>query len=478
MSLTLQSYIDQVVAWTLNPETVISDYLEKAKALNKDNNAFITFSDEYVKNNMHSLIQGEFKWAPIAVKDLILTKWVRTTFASKIAEDFIAPYSATCFTNIEKAWACMIGKANLDEFAMGSGNENSAFWPVVNPYGNMRISGWTSGWSAAAVAADMCIAALGTDTGWSVRQPAFMCGVVGLKPTYGRVSRYGVQGMASSFDTVGVLTKTVYDSALMLKAIAWHDIHDATSVQRDDTKWWFDALQNSELKGKKIWYFKEFFEEGIDPDIAKNTQDVLEWAKLQGAEIIPLNFPLLKYMVAVYYILCPAEVSTNLSRFDGLRYGLQDDTSAFASIKDYYATIRDRGFGKEAKRRILLGSYVLSAWFYDAYYRKAQQVRRKMQDNLANVYKDVDVILGPTSPELAWKIWERVNDPMKNYLADIYTIPANIWGYPAISIPTGFIHRDGEDFAVWVQLMANHWREDLLFGIWKDIEKYGKQNID
>ena len=474
MSLTLKEYIEQVDAWTIQPAAVVSAYIEKAKVANATTNAYLTFANEYVENNLASLQSKDLRGAPIAVKDNILTAWVRTTFASNIAKDFIPSYSATCFTNLENAWWCLIAKANMDEFAMGWGNENSAFWPVVNPYGNNRIPWGTSGWSAAAVAADMCLAAIGSDTWWSVRQPAFMCGVVGLKPTYGRVSRYGVQSMASSFDQVWVITKTVYDSVLMLQAVAWQDIHDATSVQRNDSASRMEAVRNAKLQWKRIWYFKQFFDEGIDPIIADNTKGVLARAKSQWADIVELDFPLLKYMVAVYYILMPAEVSTNLARFDWLRFGLQDDTSTFASIKDYYATIRDRWFWTEAKRRILMWSYVLSAWFYEAYYRKAQLVRAKMQQTMNSLFHDVDIILWPTSPELAWKIWERVNDPLKNYLADIYTIPANIWWYPAINIPTGLVQKDGEQFAVGVQLMATHWREDLLFDIGQCIENMPK----
>ncbi len=474
MSLTLQQYIDDVQNGLISPEKTQQDYLAKGKILNQKNNAFIHFTDEYCKTRGKELATLPLKWAPIAVKDLILTKWYRTTFASKIWEDFIAPYSATCFEKLEQAWWCMIGKTNLDEFAMWGSNENSAYWPVKNPYGINRIAWGSSWWSAAAVAADLCIAALGTDTGWSVRQPAFMCGIVWLKPTYGRVSRYGVQAMASSFDQVGVMTKTVYDAALLLDAIAWIDKHDATSVETLDTKSRFDALKDFPLAWKKIWYCKQFFGEWIDPLIEKNTKDTLASLQAQWAEIVELDFPLLKYMVSVYYILMFAEVSTNMARFDGIRFGLQDETSAFWSIKEYYAKVRDAWFGTEVKRRILLGSYVLSAWFYDAYYRKAQIVRAKMQASMNSLFDQVDVVLWPTSPELAWKIWERSDDPLKNYLADIYTIPANIGWYPAMNVPTGFIQKEWETFALWVQLMAPHLREDLLFWVGNIIEKITK----
>ncbi len=471
MNLTLSTYLENIATGKTTAHEVMAYYVDKAKQENSKYNAYLTFADTYIQDNLDTLAKWPLAGAPIAIKDLICTQWVRTTFASHIAENFVPSYSATCFKLLEEAGGCLIGKVNCDEFAMGWSNENSAYGPVVNPYGDNRISGGSSGWSAAAVAADLCIAAIGTDTGWSVRQPAAMCGVVWLKPTYGRVSRYGVQAMASSFDQVGVITKTVEDAAILLKAISWHDTKDSTSVERHDTDTRQNALRNSSLKWKKIWYFTQFFDEGIDPIIAAQTKQVLARAEAQWATVIPMDFPLLKYMVAVYYVLMPAEVSTNIARFDGIRYGLQDDTSTYSSIKEYYDTIRDKGFGTEVKRRILTWSFVLSAWFYDAYYRKAQIVRAKMQQAMSKIFDDVDVILWPTTPEFAWKIWERTNDPLKNYLADIYTIPANIWGYPAMNVPIGFTQIDNETFASGIQLMANHWREDTLFDIGQAIEK-------
>ncbi len=478
MKLTLKTYIENIANGTMTAKDVMSHYLSKAKEQNSKYNAYLTFADSYIDNNIDTFSQLPLAGAPIAVKDLICTQWVRTTFGSKIAETFVPSYSASCFKLLEESGGCLIGKANCDEFAMGGSNENSAYGPVINPYGDNRISGGSSGGSAAAVAADLCIAALGTDTGGSVRQPAAMCGIVWMKPTYGRVSRYGVQAMASSFDQVWVMTKTVEDAAILLGAISGHDTKDSTSSQRDDKASRQIAIEKSntlptwqKLAGKKIGYFTQFFDEGIDPIIADQTKQVLARAESQWATIIPMDFPLLKYMVAVYYVLMPAEVSTNLARFDWIRYGLQDDTSTYASIKDYYDTIRDKWFGTEVKRRILMGSFVLSAWFYDAYYRKAQQVRAKMQQSMDTIFGDVDVILWPTTPEFAWKIGERTNDPLKNYLADIYTIPANIGGYPAMSVPIGFTQKDGETFASGVQIMAKHWQEDTLFEIGHSIEK-------
>lgn len=475
MNLTIASYLEKIATWEYNAEQVLAHYLEKAKANNTKTNAYISFADEYIQNNFSALTEKPLAWAPIAVKDLILTKWVKTTFGSNMGKDFVAPYSATCFQRLEEAGWCLIGKTNLDEFAMGWSNETSAFGPVINPLGNNRIPGWSSGWSAAAVADDTCIGALGTDTWWSVRLPAFMCGIVWLKPTYGRVSRYGVQAMASSFDQVGVMTKTVEDAVILLDVISWKDEHDATTLDRDtDKAGRKTALQNSTFAGKKIGFLKEFFDEWIDPIIAQHTKDILAEAEKQWATVVPLDFPLLKYMVAVYYVLMPAEASTNLARFDWMRFWQQDDTSAYDTIQDYYATVREHWFGTEVKRRILLWTHVLSAGFYDAYYRKAQQVRAKMLHEFKKIFAQVDCILGPTSPDLAWKIWEKINDPLKMYLADIYTIPANIGGFPAMSVPTTKIEKDGEPFALWVQIMADQYREDILFDVGTAIEKLKK----
>lgn len=480
MKLTLAEYISGIQNKNFSAIQVVSHYLQKAKENNSKTNAYISFADNYIKENLSSLEQKFLAWAPIAVKDLILTKWVKTTFASKMGENFVAPYSATCFARLEEAGACLVGKTNLDEFAMGGSNETSAFWPVVNPLGENRIPWWSSGWSAVAVADDTCVAALATDTWWSVRQPAFMCGVVWLKPTYGRISRYWVQSMASSFDQVWTLTKTVADAVTLLSIMAGEDEHDLTTAARGQEQTNLDkqarqeAIAKGSFVGKKIGYLKEFFDEWLDPLIADNTKRVLQEAEKAGATIVPIDFPLLKYCIATYYILMPAEVSTNLARFDWVRFWLQDDTADFDTIAEYYASVRERGFWKEVKRRILIWSYVLSAGFYDAYYRKAQQVRNKIQQEFKKIFASVDCIVGPTSPDLAWKIWERVDDPLKMYLADIYTVPANLWWFPAMHIPTGMVEKDGESFAVGVQVMADQRREDVIFDLWQAIENLKK----
>lgn len=466
MSLTLKEYIDWVDAGTLDAKSIISAYQKKAKDHCKTwTNALISTSEEYVVEHQKEALTKRLHGAPLIIKDIILIKDTITTCGSHMLEDFVAPYSATCWQRLENKWALVIGKANMDEFAMGSGNENSYFWPVKNIYGNNKIPGGTSGWSAIAVAADLCVAALGTDTGGSVRQPAAMCNIVGLKPTYGRVSRYGVQAMSSSFDQVGVMTKTVEDAAIMLDIIAWGDDNDATNVAKDDHATWFSALEKDSLKWIKIAVLNEFFAEGVDPLIEKQTRETIRKAEELGATIAYMDFPLLQYVVPTYYIITPAEASTNLARFDGIRYGLQDEPANFPSLHEYYSHIRDKWFGDEVKRRILVWTYVLSAGYYDAYYRKAQQVRKKIKEAFDTLFTQYDVILGPTSPELAWTIGERIDDPIKNYLADIYTVPANLCGYPAMSIPSGIVTKEWEEFATGVQLMCPQRREDTLFHV-------------
>lgn len=466
MSLTLKQYIDWVADGTLDAKGVISSYMKKLDAhKGGETNAVISLTEDYVANRIDETITKKLHGAPLFVKDNILIEGVRTTCGSKMLDEYIAPYTATCWNNLSDAWALVVAKANMDEFAIGSSNEYSAYGPAKNIYGNNKITGGTSGGSAVAVAADLCLAALGTDTGGSVRQPAFMCHIVGLKPTYGRVSRYGVQAQASSFDQVWVLTKTVEDAAILLDVIAGQDDKDATSVAKDDHASWFSALEKKDLKWIKIAVLNEFFTEWVDPLIEQQTRAMIAKAESLGATIEYMDFPLLQYIVPTYYILTPAEVSTNLARFDGIRYGLQDDPSAFSSIQDYYAHIRDKWFGPEVKRRILVGTYVLSAGYYDAYYRKAQQVRKKIKMAFDKLFESYDIVLGPTSPELAWTINERIDDPLKNYLADIYTIPASLGGYPAINIPSGLVEKDGEQFGTWVQLMAQQRREDKLFHI-------------
>jgi aspartyl-tRNA(Asn)/glutamyl-tRNA(Gln) amidotransferase subunit A len=382
---------------------------------------------------------------------------------------YIPPYSADCFERLEAIGWCMIGKCSMDEFAMWWANENPHYGPCKNPHDHMRISWWSSWWSAAAVANDECLAALGTDTWWSVRQPAALCGVVGAKPTYGRVSRFGVQSMASSLDQVWTLAKTVEDAAIVLKWIAWYDERDSTSQAQAD-KWIMDGL-DAGVQWLKFALPKQYLSEWIDDDVKQSVLHTVEQLKAQWATIDEIDLPLLSYWIPAYYILMPAEAHSNLSRFDGMRFGHQWDTKEFDTIYDYYATVRDQWFGDEVKRRILTWAYVLSAGFYDAYYSQAKRFQVTLRNQLNTAFWAYSAIIGPTSPVPAWKIGEKSNDPIANYLADIYTVTANLAGLPALSVPISPVERDGISLPVWFQIMTKARDESMMFRIWNSIEK-------
>lgn len=432
--------------------------LEMAKASDSRRKAGKTLSD----------IDG----IPIAVKDLFNTKGVKTTAASLILEDYIPIYESTATKKLWEAGAVLIGKTNLDQFAMGSSTESSAYNTATdfdsttrNPWDLDRVPGGSSGGSSAAVAADMCIAALGTDTGGSIRQPASHCGITGLKPTYGRVSRYGVIAMASSLDQVGPMTKTVEDAAILLNHISGFDKSDSTSSKKEVTDYY--SSLNKDIKGLKIGVPEEFFGEGVDADIKETVLSAIKELRKMGAEIIDIKMPILKYALAIYYILMPAEVSSNLSRYDGIRFGksvLKDDKFE-GGISNVYEQNRERGFGPEAKRRIMLGSYVLSAGYYDAYYKKAQKVRTLVKEEFEKIFRKVDIIATPVTPTPAFKIGEKVSDPLSMYLSDIMTVPANPAGIPAMSIPAGLVERESKKLPVGLQLMGAAWSEQTLLNV-------------
>lgn len=469
MSLTLQSYISQVKSWSIKPQDIISQYLQKAKDTQASHNAFVRFHDDYVSNvniDTNSFLAG----APITIKDNILMKGYISSCGSRMMEKYVAPYDATCFAKLQAAGWVVIGKANMDEYAMGSSNESSFFWPVINPHGTDRVAGGSSGGSAAAVAADLCIAALGTDTGWSVRQPAALCGVVWLKPTYGRVSRYGVQSMASSLDQVGTITKTVTDAKILLSAIAWYDPNDAQSNTKADQKD-RETLGIFAGKKRKIALPTQFLGEGLDPEIRAVFLVLIDKLRTAGHQVDEVDMPILAYSVPIYYILMPAEVSTNLARFDGIRFGYQDDTMKYDDLQQYYDHVRSTAFGPEVQRRILLWTYVLSSAHYEGFYLKASQARQKLIQDMKKTFADYDLIVSPTSPEVAWKIGAKGDDPLKMYLADLYTIPANLAGIPAISIPMGMVEDNGEQLPTGVQLMAAARGESALFAAGEMIEK-------
>ena len=391
---------------------------------------------------------------PIAVKDNFLTRGIRTTCASKILGDFMPPYDATTVAKLRSAGAVIVGKTNLDEFAMGSSAENSAFFPTRNPWNFERIPGGSSGGSAAAVAADQCIGALGTDTGGSIRQPAACCGVVGLKPTYGRVSRYGIIAFASSMDQVGPMTKDVRDSALLLQGIAGHDPADSTSVRLAVPN--FAETLNGSVKGLRLGVPKEYFVSGMQPEVEQAVRNAIDTLANNGATIAEISLPHTEYAVAVYYIVATAEASSNLARYDGMRFGHRADAK---DLTETYRVSRDEGFGAEVKRRIMLGTYVLSAGYYDAYYLKAQRVRTLIRQDFDEAFKRCDAILTPTAPTTAFKIGEKTQDPLQMYLSDIYTISINLAGLPAISLPCGF---DGDSMPIGLQIIGNHFDESTV----------------
>lgn len=370
---------------------------------------------------------------PCAIKDNILIDGTVATAGSKILEHYVSAYDATIIKRLRSAGASFLGKTNLDEFAMGSSTENSAFGPTKNPLDLSRVPGGSSGGSAAAVAADLAVFALGSDTGGSVRQPASFCGIVGLKPTYGRVSRHGLIAMASSLDQIGPLTKTVYDAAVVLQAISGQDVFDSTTVPKETPD--FTRNINKEIKELKIGIPKEFFDKGLDNEVREKVEDAVKKLENLGCKMEEISLPHAEYALAAYYIIMPCEVSSNLARFDGIRYGYSAKETK--NLLETYLESRAAGFGAETKRRIMLGTFTLSAGYYDAYYLKAQKVRALIKKDFDNAFEKVDAIIGPTSPTTAFKIGEKSSDPVSMYLSDIYTVPVNLAGLPAISIPCG-----------------------------------------
>jgi len=389
---------------------------------------------------------------PVAVKDNICIKEIKTTCGSRILENYESPYDATVIKRLREEFSVFVGKTNMDEFGMGSSTETSYFGVTRNPWDFDRIPGGSSGGSAGAVAADECIVALGSDTGGSIRQPAACCGVVGLKPTYGRVSRFGLVAFASSLDQIGTITKNVQDSAILLTVISGHDSMDSTSVDRGVPD--FKKALDMDVKGIRIGIPKEYFREGIDPEVEKSVRNAVKELEKLGAISKEISLPHSEYAVAVYYLIAPAEASSNLARYDGVKYGHR--TSNAKGLNNMYGRTRSDGFGKEVKRRIMLGTYSLSAGYYDAYYGKASQVRTLIKRDFEEAFKECDIIVTPTAPAPAFKIGEKIDDPLQMYLFDIYTIPANLAGIPAISIPCGFSRKS---LPIGLQLLGKHFDE-------------------
>ena len=413
---------------------------------------------EQAKAADQRLLQGAgvdpFLGIPIAIKDNCLTHGVRTTCASKILDNFIPPYDATAVARLRSAGSVFAGKTNLDEFAMGSSTENSAFVTTRNPWSLEHVPGGSSGGSAAAVAADQCLAALGTDTGGSIRQPAAYCGIVGLKPTYGRVSRYGIIAFASSMDQVGPLTKNVRDCALMLEVIAGHDFADSTSVKLTVPR--YSAALTGDICGVRVGVPKEYFVAGMQPAVEEAVRQGIRQLQSSGARIEEISLPHTEYAVAAYYIVATAEASSNLARYDGMRFGHRAPAN---DLIDTYTQTREEGFGAEVKRRIMLGTYALSAGYYDAYYLKAQQVRALITKDFERAFEVCDAIVTPTAPTTAFKLGEKTGDPLQMYLSDIYTLSVNLAGLPALSLPCGL---DADGLPIGMQIIGKHFDETTV----------------
>ncbi|CAI3950038.1 Asp-tRNA(Asn)/Glu-tRNA(Gln) amidotransferase subunit GatA [Commensalibacter communis] len=456
-------------------EELTKAHVNAINKLNDRINAYITVTAdaaiEQAKAADQKLAAGDapaLTGIPLAIKDLFCTKGVKTTAASRILENFVPPYESTVTANLLRDGAVFLGKVNLDEFAMGSGNLNSAFGAVENPWkrqgeDTFLVPGGSSGGSAAAVAAQMAMGATGTDTGGSIRQPAAYCGITGIKPTYGRCSRWGIIAYASSLDQAGPMGKSVEDCAIMLQSMAGFDPKDSTSVDKEVPD--YRAACNSSLKGMKVGIPMEYRAPGLSPEIEAVWQQGINWLKEAGCEIVDVSLPHTKYGLATYYIIAPAEASSNLARYDGVRYGRRVDG---ASLDELYANTRGAGFGDEVKRRILMGTYVLSAGYYDAYYLRAQKVRKLIYQDFMNVFDKVDVLLTPTAPTAAFAKGENQEDPVQMYLNDIFTVPASMAGVPGLALPAGL---SSQGLPLGLQLLGRPFGEETLFAVGSAMEK-------
>lgn len=465
MKMNIEEMVKKIKAQELTSEEVVKSYIEEIEKIESTVNAFITLTcdealakakeiDEKIKKGE---ALGKLAGIPIAIKDNICTEGVKTTCASKMLGDFVPPYDATVVKKLLAEDAIIIGKTNMDEFAMGSSTENSAFKKTLNPRDTTRVPGGSSGGSAAAVSGKMCPVSLGSDTGGSIRQPAAFCGVVGLKPTYGLVSRFGLIAFGSSLDQIGTFSNSVEDSAYMLNIIAGTDELDSTSI-RELKEIDYTASIKEGVKKMKIGVPEEFFGEGLDEEIKDSVKKSLETLKELGAEVETFSLPIIKDGLAAYYIMSSAEASTNLARYDGIRYGYK--TPNYTNLEELMENSRTEGFGAEVKRRIMIGTYALSSGYYDAYYNKADKFRAKLRHDLKETFEKYDLIVGPVSPVLPFKIGEKNSDPLAMYLADIYTINVNLAGNPAISIPCG-VSKEG--LPIGIQLMGDTLCEEKIF---------------
>jgi aspartyl-tRNA(Asn)/glutamyl-tRNA(Gln) amidotransferase subunit A len=462
-SLTVSEARDLLDRKESSAEDLIRSVYERIDAVEGRVKSFVTLTKDNalkIAEEVQKKIGEEKKMLPgipLAIKDNICTKNIPTTCSSKILSNFIPTYESTVTSRLIEQGYILIGKANMDEFAMGSSTENSGFYPTRNPWDLERIPGGSSGGPAAAVASDECIAALGSDTGGSIRQPAAFCGVVGLKPTYGRVSRYGLVAFASSLDQIGPITKQVRDSAILMNIISGHDPLDSTSapLQVPD----FTAVLGQDIKGLKMGVPKEYFIEGIDREVEVLVKEAIKRLELLGAIPVEVSLPHTGYAIATYYIIATSEASSNLARYDGMRYGLRSEGK---DLIETYMNTRAHGLGAEVKRRIMLGTYALSAGYYEAYYKKAQQVRTLIKQDFERAFKEVDVIVTPTSPTAAFKLGEKIADPLQMYLSDIFTISVNLAGVPGISIPCGFTT---DNLPVGLQIIGKHFDEESILKV-------------
>lgn len=461
--LTVHELKEKIAKKEIDIPQITKAYCDSIQEKEADVKSFITILDKQAQTQAEEIQKkkeagerlGALAGIPIGIKDNICTKGIKTTCASKMLENFIAPYDATVMEKIKQEEMIPLGKLNMDEFAMGGSTEYSAFYKTKNPWNLNAVPGGSSGGSAAAVAANMVPWALGSDTGGSIRQPASFCGVVGLKPTYGLVSRFGLVAFASSLDQIGPITKDVEDAAILLNVITGHDSKDTTSESKEKVD--YTACLKQDVKGMKIGIPKEYYGEGIDPEVKKKLEEAVEMYKKLGAEVEEFSLDIVNEALATYYIIACAEASSNLGRFDGIRYGYR--TPNFTNLKELYRNSRSEGFGPEVKRRIILGTYVLSSGYYDAYYKKAQQVRTLVRKDFEEAFEKYDFLLTPTAPNVAFEIGAKSNDPLEMYLADICTVPVNIAGLPGISIPCG-VNKEG--MPIGMQLIGPRFGEETI----------------
>lgn len=465
-ALTVASTRAAIQERALSATALIEAFYKKIESEDREIHAYLTLAKDraHAKAAEIDELAGKgdplppLAGVPIAIKEVMVTRGLRSTASSKILGNFVPPYDCTAVAQLENAGAVLLGKTNCDEFAMGSSNENSAYGPVRNPRALDRVPGGSSGGSAAAVAAGTAVAALGSDTGGSIRQPAAFCGVVGLTPTYGRVSRYGLIAFASSLDHIGPLTKTVKDSAILLRHIAGRDPLDSTSAELPVPNY-EDEIEKP-VRGVKIGMPKEYFGEGLDPEVRAAVETAIQKLAKAGCEVVPISLPHTKYAIPTYYVVATAEASSNLARFDGVRYTFRSKSAG--TLSEMYRNTRDQGFGAEVKRRIMLGTYALSAGYYDAYYLKAQKVRTLLTRDFEEAFKRVDVVVTPSTPTPAFKLGEKSDDPLAMYLNDIYTVTADLVGIPGISVPCG---ASKSGLPIGLQILARHFDESTLFRV-------------